>query len=119
MVELGQLEKQHAEFEKRKTQIYVVSNDNLELSQKTQALFKYLIVVADPNDSMIDAMQVMHHNAAPGKDAAAPTTFLFTNGVVQWMFRPDRITDRQSPEQLLRAIDHRPSFDGRTKLPDQ
>ena len=107
MLELGELEEQHAEFTKRNVQVVVASNDDVATARLTQEKFPNLIVVADPDLSLINAMQVQHAGAAPGgTDTAAPTTFLFDGtGHVCWFVRPDRITDRLPPEQILKVID--------------
>ena len=51
MVELGQLERNHQEFEKRKTRVVAVSIEGLDDAKKTQADFPHLVVVADPERS--------------------------------------------------------------------
>jgi peroxiredoxin len=107
MVELGELEKKYADFEKRKLNVFVISNDDRALSQKTQEKFPHLKVVSDPEQKMAKAMEVIHPGAAPdGKDSNAPTTFLVDGtGTVRWLFRPDKVLVRLSPEELLTAID--------------
>lgn len=107
MVELGELEKQHAEFGRRGVQLFVISNDDLETAQATQKDFPHLIVVSDENQNLAKAIQVIHPGAGPtGDDTNAPTTFLVDGtGQVRWSFRPDRFLVRLSPGQLLDAMD--------------
>jgi alkyl hydroperoxide reductase subunit AhpC len=107
MVELGQLEKHYAEFDRRHVHIIAISNDDQETARATQADFPHLIVVADTELHMATAMQVLHPGAGPtGADTNAPTTFLVDDaGVVRWMFRPDRFIVRLSAEELLTAVD--------------
>jgi peroxiredoxin len=107
MIELGQLEKAHAEFEKRKTRVIAISLDDQETSKQTQADFPHLVVVADADRKLADAVEVIHHEAAPGgKDSVAPTTILIDgSGTVRWLFRPDRFIRRLSPEEVLAAVD--------------
>lgn len=107
MIELGQLEKAHAEFEKRKMRVVAISLDDQETSKNTQADFPHLVVVADADRKLADAVKVIHHEAAPGgKDSVAPTTILIDgSGTVRWLFRPDRFVRRLSPEEVLAAVD--------------
>src|SRR5262245_57895127 len=107
MIELGQLEKAHAEFEKRKTRVVVVSLEDQDLAKQTQADFPHLVVVADADRKLADAVEVIHRNSTPdGKDSVAPTTILIDgNGTVRWLFRPDRFVRRLSPEEVLAAVD--------------
>jgi len=107
MIELGQLEKAHAEFGNRKTRVVVVSLEDQDLAKQTQADFPHLVVVADADRKLADAVEVIHRNSTPdGKDSVAPTTILIDgNGTVRWLFRPDRFVRRLSPEEVLAAVD--------------
>ena len=107
MVELGQLEKHHAEFSKRKVRVVVISNDKQSTAQATQADFPHLVVVSDSEQNMAKALQVIHPGAgATGDDTNAPTTFLVDgDGQVRHMMRPERFLARYSPREVLAAID--------------
>ena len=107
MVELGQLEKYHAEFAKRNVRVVVISNDKPTTAQKTQADFPHLVVVSDSDQNMAKALQVIHSGAgATGDDTNAPTTFLVDgDGRVRQMMRPERFLSRYSPQEVLAAID--------------
>ena len=107
MIELGQLEGKIGEFDKRHVRIVAISLDNLEDSQATKAKFPHLVVVADFDKIMSEAVGAIHGNAGPGGTSAnAPTTILVDGqGVVRWVFRPERFLTRLSPEELLKAID--------------
>ena len=107
MVELGQLEKHHAEFSKRNVRVVVISNDKPTTAQKTQADFPHLVVVSDSDQNMAKALQVIHSGAgATGDDTNAPTTFLVDgDGRVRQMMRPERFLSRYSPQEVLAAID--------------
>jgi peroxiredoxin len=107
MVELGELEKQHAEFAKRNTRVVVISNDDPLSARETQAKFPHLIVVADTDQNMAKALQVIHPGMGPhGTDTNAPTSIVLDgNGTVRWLVRPDRFLTRLAPEDLLKAID--------------
>ena len=107
MIELGQLEKNHAEFARRGVRVIAISNDDQATAKLTQAKFPHLGIVADADQSLAKAMQVIHPGAAPGGgDTNAPTTFLVDGvGQVRWLFRPERLLVRLAPEQLLAAID--------------
>src|SRR5436305_8980123 len=107
MVELGELEARHADFDKRNAQIVVVSLEDQPTVAKTQDKFSHLKAVADGDGKLIDVANVRHAKANPeGGDAAAPTTILIDRaGVVRWIFRPDRYLTRLSPDELLAAVD--------------
>src|SRR5262245_3301714 len=107
MIELGQLEAQWQEFEKRKVRVVVVSVEDREAAQATKADFPHLIVVSDEGRSLVEAVAVLHPHSAPdGGDTTAPTTLLVDGGgTVRWTFRPDRVLTRLRPSQLLAAID--------------
>jgi thioredoxin-dependent peroxiredoxin len=108
MIELDQLEAKAGEFQKRHVRIIAVSLDNLEDSKATQAKFPHLVVVADFEKKLSEAVQVIHGNED------APTTILVDGqGVVRWVFRPERFITRLSPEELLRAVDQHISSDER------
>jgi alkyl hydroperoxide reductase subunit AhpC len=107
LTELGELEAQHQEFEKRRTRVVVISLEDQEKAQLTQADFPHLVVVADADRHLCKALDVIHPGVAPGgQDAAAPTTFLVDGtGKVRWLFRPKRHLVRLSPEELLAKVD--------------
>jgi peroxiredoxin len=107
MVELGQLEKHHAEFEQRHVRIFVVSDDDRPTAEKTQADFPHLRVVSDADHTLANAVEVIHAGAGRGgKDTNAPTTFLIDGaGKVRWVFRPNSFVRRLSPEEVLAEID--------------
>lgn len=106
MVELGELEKRHADFESRNVRIYAIANDDLDTTKLTQARFPHLTIVADPDLKMAAAIQVIHKGGGPNGDVNAPTTFLVDGaGKVRWFFRADRFMERLSPDELLTAVD--------------
>jgi peroxiredoxin len=107
MIELGELEKHHQEFAKRKVRVVVISNDDQETARATQADFPHLIVVSDAEQNIANAVQVIHPGAdLNGKDTNAPTTFLVDEtGTVRWLWRPERFLDRLSPAEMVAAID--------------
>jgi peroxiredoxin len=106
MSELGQLEKKHEEFARRNVRIIAVSTESVDLAKKTQEQFPHLRIAADPNFNLTKAVENIHEKASPSKeDVAAPTTLLIDGkGTVRWMFRPDRVIERLSPEELLQAV---------------
>ena len=109
MVELGQLESSHQEFAKRNVRVAVISNDDQSAARETQTQFPHLVVVADTDQKLAKALQVIHPGVGPGgSDTNAPTTFYVDgSGILRWYFRPDRIIVRLSPEELLAAIDQK------------
>jgi len=107
MVELGELEARHADFDTRNARIVAVALEDPATVARTQDKFPHLKLAADKDGKLIDVAQVRHARAAPdGGDAAAPTTVLIDRaGVVRWIFRPERYLTRLSPDELLAAVD--------------
>jgi len=107
MIELGQLERHHDEFDKRHARIVAVSVDGLEDSQKTQTKFPHLTVVSDHDHKLVDAVAVVHPGAGEGGgDVAAPTTILVDkSGVVRALFRPGNVGRRLSPVEVTAMLD--------------
>ncbi len=107
MIELGELEKQHQELEKRHIRVVAISPDDLETSKATQADFPHLTLASDPAGTMAEGLAVVDRGHGPkGEDTNFPTTILVDGtGTVRWIFRPDRFLTRLSPQELLAAID--------------
>ena len=107
MIELGKLEAEHADFDKRKVRVVVASLEDQKAAQATQAAFPHLVVVADAEGKLTKALEVVHRHSAPdGGDTAAPTTLLVDGtGTVRWLFRPDRFFTRLTPAQVFTALD--------------
>src|SRR5215472_6791710 len=105
MIELGQLEKHHDEFAKRHTRVVAVSVDDLEDSKKTKQNFPHLVVIADADHKLVDAVQVQYGSES-GKEVAAPTTILVDkHGVVRSLFRPTNVASRLSAREVLAMVD--------------
>ena len=113
MIELGELEKHHKEFDDRNVRIISVSPDNLEDSKKTQDTFPHLQVVSDAELNIADALAIRDkkNKGEHGEDTNAPTTILVDKtGTVRWVYRADRFITRLSPEELLKAVnEHLPT----------
>jgi len=107
MVELGQLEKHHADFEKRNVRVIVSSVEGPEDAKKTQASYPHLKIIADENHSLSDAVAVMSPHSAPdGGPTSAPTTLIVDGtGNVRWVHRPEHVAVRLSPDQVLAELD--------------
>ena len=108
MVELGQLEARHADFDNKNVRIVAVSQDNLEDSKKTQEACPHLQIVSDANASIANALELKDkvHHGPKGEDTNAPTTILVDrDGTVRWVYRADRFMVRLSPDELLKAVD--------------
>ena len=107
MIELGQLEKHHADFEKRNVRVLVSSIEGQDESQQTQARFPHLVVVSDENRSLSNAVVVIHPDSNPhGGDTSAPTTLIIDDaGKVRWAYRSGNVVSRLSPEELLAEVD--------------
>jgi peroxiredoxin len=107
MSELGQLEANRQEFEKRKVQVVVISVEDQEKAEATQKDFPHLVVVSDADRQLSEAVAVIHpRSALDGGDTSAPTTLLVDGrGIVRWTFRPDRFLTRLRPAEVLAAVD--------------
>ena len=112
MIELGQLEAHHDEFAKRHTRIVAVSVDGLDDSKKTKHDFPHLLIVADSDHKLVDAVEVLHAKAGErGEDVAAPTTiFVDKHGVVRALFRPTNVGSRLSASEVLAMVDRKLTF---------
>src|SRR5262249_52043241 len=105
MIELGQLEAHHDEFAKRRTRVVAVSVDDLDDSKKTQQNFPHLVVVADTDHQLVNAVHVQYGSEG-GKDVAAPTTILVDkHGVVRSLYRPTNVASRLSGGEVLAMVD--------------
>lgn len=107
MVELGQLETHHDEFDAKGVRIVAVSLDDLADTKLTQEKFPHLTILSDYDESLARAADVLGPQHSPtGEITVSPTTVLLDrSGQVRWVFRPDRYTTRLSPRELLDAID--------------
>ena len=107
MIELGELERRWQDFEDREVTVVAVSLEGVNDAKATQATFPHLRIVADDRRSLSESVEVIHKaSARDGGDTSAPTTMLIAgDGTVRWVFRPDRVFTRLSPDQVLAAID--------------
>jgi peroxiredoxin len=107
MIELGELEAHHQEFADRHTRVVAVSVDDLEHAKETQQKFPNLIIVADPDQKLIAAAEVLHpHAGQHGEDVAAPTTiFVDKHGMVRSLYRPAQVITRLSAKDVLEMVD--------------
>jgi len=107
MIELGQLEKHHGEFDARGVRILAVSLDDVADSQETQTKFPHLTILSDHDESLARAASVIGPHLGPaGEATVSPTTIVFDKaGIVRWVYRPDRFTNRLAPDALLAQID--------------
>jgi peroxiredoxin len=107
MVELGELEAHHDEFDRRNARIVAVSIEGPEKAAKTQAEYPHLLVLADQARSLAGAAELLHRRSAPdGDDTAAPTVILIDRtGTVRWLFRPEKHIVRLTAAEKLAAVD--------------
>jgi len=107
MIELGQLERRHEDFDRRHARVIVVSVEGLDAARQTQADFTHLLVLADEGRGLSEAVGIIHARAAPdGSDADMPTTILVDRrGQVRWLYRPGAVISRLSPDDVLQAMD--------------
>ena len=73
----------------------------------SQKKFPHLIILSDADNKLADAAQVLGTQHGPdGKITNSPTTFFIDKqGVVRWIFRPDRFLTRLSAEEVLANVD--------------
>jgi peroxiredoxin len=108
MIELGQLERRHADFTRRNTRVIVVSMEGPDDARQTQKDFPDLLVLADKERGLSEAVGVIHPHARPddGSDIDFPTTLLVDrHGTVRWLYRPPEVIARLSPDEVLQAVD--------------
>lgn len=107
MIELGQLERHHADFARRDTRVVVVSMESREDARLTQDDFPHLLVLSDAARGLSEAAELVDPHGAPdGRDVDAPTTILTDrDGQVRWVYRSPTFVARLSPAEVLQAID--------------
>lgn len=107
MMELGELEKQHEEFDRRHVRLLAVSLEEPADAAKSKEQFSHLHFIADANGDLIKAAGVLHEHAGPGgKDCATPFTVLVDReGMVRWLHRPSSGMERISTKELLTQVD--------------
>jgi peroxiredoxin len=108
MIELGQLEERHADFDKRNVRVVAISPDDLETSKTTQQAFSHVQIVSDAEHKIAEALAVTDkdHRSMKGEDTNAPTTILVDGaGTVRWVGRPDSVLVRFSTEDVLKEVD--------------
>ena len=107
MIELGQLERHYADFDRRDTRVVVVSMESCEDARLTQADFPHLLVLSDAERGLSDAAALVDPHGAPdGRAVDAPTTILTDrDGRVRWVYRSPTFVARLSPAEVLQAID--------------
>jgi peroxiredoxin len=107
MIELGELERRHADFARRNARVIVSSVEGVDDAKKTQADFPHLVVLADQGRGLSNAVELIHPHSAPdGGDTDAPTTIVVDRGgTVRWLHRAPRVLERLSPDEVVQAID--------------
>ncbi|HET6883091.1 MAG TPA: redoxin domain-containing protein [Pirellulales bacterium] len=106
MIELGQLERRHADFARHDARIVVASLEGPDDARQTQVDFPHLVVLADADRKLANTVQVVHPQSSPaGGDTSAPTTVVIDgDGTVRWLYRSPAVIARLSPDEVLRAI---------------
>ncbi len=91
MIELGELEKRHVDFEAKNTRIMAASVEGQKAAQKTQTEHPHLTIISDHDRKLVNALgTVQRHAYSDGSDGAAATTILVdAKGTVRWLYRPD------------------------------
>jgi alkyl hydroperoxide reductase subunit AhpC len=107
LAELGQLEARHQDFEKRNTRIIGVSLEDRAEAAQSDAQFQHIMFLADKEGNLARAAELIGPQHAPdGGETNAPTTIVLDHdGVVRWVYRPDRYIHRLTPDELLAGID--------------
>ena len=112
MIELGQLEARHQDFDARHVRVVAVSMDGPEDSRWMQDQFPHLVIVSDKDEGLAKAAGTLApQRSKDGGDTNAPTTiFIDRRGEVRQVKRPDRFLERFSPDEVLAAA--KESFPG-------
>jgi peroxiredoxin len=107
MIELGQLEARHQDFDSRHVRVVAVSMDGLDDSRKTQDKFPHLVIVSDEKEGLARAAGTLApQHSKDGGDTNAPTTILMDRrGEVRDVMRKDRFLERFTPDQVLAEVD--------------
>ena|SRR5437763_15658339 len=107
MVELGELERRHEDFDRRNVRVYAISPDDLPGAQVVQKDFPHLKIVSDSKMDVARAIGTVHPGAGHGGgDTNAPTTILVDGkGTVRWLERRGNFFERIPPDEVLAAID--------------
>ena len=107
MIELGQLERRHEDFERANTRVIVSSVEGTDDAAETQAQFPHLLVLADQGRGLSEAADLIHPHSGPnGDDTDAPTTVIVDGkGIVRWFYRPHQVFTRLTPDEVLQALD--------------
>src|SRR5690242_17414376 len=106
MIELGQLEARHQDFDSRQVRVVAVSIDGPEDSRWMQDRFPHLVIVSDKDEGLAKAAGTLApQHAKDGGDTNAPTTiFIDRRCEVRQVKRPDRFLERFSPDEVLAAV---------------
>ena len=106
MVELGQLESRHADFQAKQVRIVAVSTDSLEDARTTQQRFPHLTILADADQGLIQAVAMGGpHHSPDGREVVSPTTlFIDRQGIVRQIYRSDTFLTRLSAEEVLKRL---------------
>jgi peroxiredoxin len=107
MAELGQLEARHEDFARRNARIIAASLEGSADAERTQGNFPHLLILSDPQRNLAAAMNAVHAHSGPGgSDTLTPTTILVDRqAVIRWIFRPENVMRRLSPDEVLAAVD--------------
>lgn len=107
MLELGELDKHYQEFTQRQVRIVAASVDGLQDTEEMQKQYPNLLLLSDEKQSLVKALNAIHHGAGPGgADIAAPTTVLVNStGYINWTFRPGRHIERLAVPELIDALE--------------
>ena len=106
MIELGQLERRHADFTNSSARIVVSSIEDLDDAKQTQTDFPHLTVMADQDRGLSNVAEVIHAQSTPhGGATSAPTTIIIdSHGIVRWLYRSPAAIARLSPDEVLHAL---------------
>src|SRR4051794_13272600 len=97
MIELGQLEKHHADFDSKNIRLFVSSIEGPEEAKETQKQFPHLTVVSDEKRSLSNAVEVMDTSKFPHESSAPTTLVVDGSGVVRWVYRSGHVMSRLTP----------------------
>ena len=87
--------------------LYAVSVDPPEVSKRLkERLESNFTFLCDSEGTLLDALDIRHRNAEPGRDLAFPTAILVdSKGIVRWTYETETYRQRARPADILQAIE--------------
>jgi peroxiredoxin len=107
MIELGEFERDHAEFDRRGVHMFAISNDTPEDVQRNQADLPHVVFLADQDQSAAKTLQLSDDHGGPNGEPTNTPTLIFVDGqgIVRQLLRPANLFTRHTSAEVLAEID--------------